>query len=151
MSRAFGARRRRPSATAPLTKSEQMARVRTAHTAPELALRRELWSLGLRYRLHRKLPGKPDLVFGPSRVVVFIDGCFWHSCPDHATYPRTNRAFWSKKLATNIARDRRVDSELRELGWKVVRIWEHSVQQSLEQTARRLARIVRPAFSTTVS
>jgi DNA mismatch endonuclease (patch repair protein) len=68
---------------------------------------------------------RADLVFGPSKVVVFVDGCFWHSCHDHGTLPKNNREWWRQKLATNEERDRRVDRVLTEAGWAVVRVWEH--------------------------
>ena len=102
---------------------------RTRDTAPEMAVRRLLHRRGLRYRVDRPpLPGlrrRADLVFGPSRVAVFIDGCFWHGCPEHGTRPRANSDWWSTKLAANHARDEDTDRLLREAGWQVVRIWEH--------------------------
>jgi len=109
--------------------SERMKRVRRRDTAPELALRRELWSRGLRYRVDRRvlkgLRRKADVAFVGRRVAVFVDGCFWHSCPEHATTPKSNHEFWVQKLARNVERDRETDVRLRELGWTVVRVWEH--------------------------
>jgi DNA mismatch endonuclease (patch repair protein) len=72
---------------------------------------------------------RPDFVFLKSRTAVFVDGCFWHGCPRHATKPKTNRAFWNKKLAGNIARDLRVNRTLRRAGWRVIRIWECQLRQ----------------------
>lgn len=88
---------------------------------------------------HRLQPvfGKPSFVLPKLRVAVFVDGCFWHGCPLHATKPRNNAAFWRRKLAGNRARDRLVNRTLRESGWRVLRIWEH------ELTRRREARLVR--------
>jgi len=98
-------------------------------TKPEMLLRRALWARGLRYRVDRApIPGmrrRADLVFGPSRVAVYVDGCFWHSCPEHATLPKNNREWWREKLAANVRRDRDTDRQLLEAGWQVVRIWEH--------------------------
>jgi DNA mismatch endonuclease, patch repair protein len=98
-------------------------------TPGEMALRRELHRRGLRYRLHAALPGitraRPDIVFVGARVAVFIDGCFWHSCPEHATFPQANAGWWEAKLAANVERDRRHDAELESRGWKVARVWEH--------------------------
>ncbi len=71
--------------------------------------------------------GKPDFIFRPARLAVFVDGCFWHGCPKHCKIPVGNRAFWKKKFAANMARDRRVNQELRNLGWRVIRIWEHDL------------------------
>lgn len=109
-----------------------MSRVRSTDTRTEMRLRQALWAAGLRYRLRSKLPGKPDLVFTGRHIAVFVDGCFWHRCPVHATEPRTNSAFWKEKLDANVARDRRVDAELEQSGWRVLRFWEHDVKHRLE-------------------
>jgi len=96
------------------------------NTAPELALRRALTHLDLRYRLHRRdLPGTPDIAFVAARVAVFVDGCFWHSCPDHAVAPRANSDWWTVKLTANRERDAHNDGALRELGWLPIHVWEH--------------------------
>ena len=76
-----------------------------------------------------QLTVRPDFVFPKQRVAVFVDGCFWHGCPKHATQPKNNRAFWRKKLAGNKARDARVNRALRRAGWRVVRIWEHQLSK----------------------
>jgi DNA mismatch endonuclease (patch repair protein) len=80
---------------------------------------------------------RPDFVFPGLRVAVFVDGCFWHGCPKHATWPKARAAFWRNKILTNITRDRRVNRALRERGWKVLRIWEH------ELAKRNVARLLR--------
>ena len=98
-------------------------------TGPELALRSELHRLGLRFRIHRRpVPGvraTADIVFGPARVAVFVDGCFWHRCPIHATAPKANGEWWAEKLEANVARDRHTDELLEQAGWLVMRVWEH--------------------------
>ncbi|MEU2200619.1 very short patch repair endonuclease [Isoptericola sp. NPDC019482] len=105
---------------------------RTRDTGPELAVRRHLHAMGLRYRVDRApLPGlrrRADIVFGPARVAVFIDGCFWHGCPEHGR-PETkaNPVYWSGKIARNRARDADTDARLAEAGWSVVRVWEHEL------------------------
>lgn len=103
---------------------------RRRDSRPELALRRELHRCGLRFRvdLPIRVPGRlvrPDVVFTRARIAVFVDGCFWHCCPDHGNVPRANSSYWSPKLARNVARDRAVDSVLPANGWQVVRAWEH--------------------------
>ena len=109
--------------------SERMSRVRRRDTAPELELRSELHRRGLRYRVDRRplkgIPSRADLVFGPAKVAVYVDGCFWHSCPEHGTMPRSNEAFWQDKLGRNRERDAAVNEALAAQGWTVVRIWEH--------------------------
>lgn len=98
-------------------------------TGPEKAIRSVLHARGRRFLKHRQvLPGlrcSADVVFFSARVAVFVDGCFWHRCPAHATWPRANREWWERKFAVIVARDRRNDRVLREAGWLVVRIWEH--------------------------
>lgn len=110
--------------------SARMSRQRTRDTAPEVALRRHLHRLGLRYYVDRAplrgLRRKADVVFPRLRIAVYVDGCFWHSCPQHATFPRNNAQWWADKLAGNVARDRDTDRVLRDAGWTVVRIWEHT-------------------------
>jgi DNA mismatch endonuclease (patch repair protein) len=106
-----------------------MRRLRRRDTAPELLLRSELHRRGFRFRIQRPLEfdrrRRADLVFVVARVAVFVDGCFWHACPIHGTMPKANREFWEKKLRANVERDRDTDRRLMELGWTVVRIWEH--------------------------
>jgi DNA mismatch endonuclease (patch repair protein) len=91
-----------------------------------MALRRELHSLGLRFRIqYRGIPGTPDIAFTRARVAVFVDGCFWHQCPEHGVMPKANREWWRAKLEGNTERDRRKDRALLELGWLPVHVWEH--------------------------
>lgn len=117
--------RDRPLASS-LQVSSSMSRQRTTGTEPELAVRRELHRRGLRYRVNvRGLPGCPDIVFTRARIVVQVDGCFWHGCPDHAVAPKANADWWSAKLAANRERDARNDRALSADGWLVVRVWEH--------------------------
>lgn len=121
-----------------------MEHQRQRDTRPELAIRAILWQRGLRYRVdYPPLKGvrrRADLVFTRAKVAVFVDGCFWHSCPDHGTVPKSNREWWMAKLEANRSRDRDTDIRLEESGWTVVRVWEHedpevaanAVVQSLE-------------------
>lgn len=110
----------------------RMSRQRREGTAPELALRQALHSLGLRYRLHRTpLPGlrrKADIVFGPARTAVFVDGCFWHGCPDHGRRRHdVNGWYWPAKIERNRRRDVDTDQRLARAGWLVIRVWEHEL------------------------
>jgi DNA mismatch endonuclease (patch repair protein) len=105
-----------------------MARIRGRNTKPEEILRRLVWARGLRYRLHLRIEScRPDLVFRAPRVAVFVDGCFWHGCPDHYVRPRSRDRFWHRKLVENVERDIRQTAALEEKGWRVCRIWEHRV------------------------
>lgn len=101
---------------------------RNRDTGPEMALRRELHKRGFRFRLHRQVPPArtyADIVFPRQRVAVFVDGCFWHHCPEHFRPSKKNSDYWATKIARNVARDRLNDQLMKESGWTVVRIWEH--------------------------
>ncbi len=102
---------------------------RSRDTSPELALRRLLHAAGLRYRVSTRplaeVRRTADLVFRPALVAVFVDGCFWHGCPDHGSSPKTNSDYWTPKLARNAERDRETDELLDKAGWISVRVWEH--------------------------
>jgi DNA mismatch endonuclease (patch repair protein) len=106
-----------------------MSRAPRRDTAPEILLRKEAHRRGLRYRVDVPLPGmrrrRADMVFGAIEVAVFVDGCFWHSCPEHLSVPKANRDWWVEKLRRNVERDRATDAHLISLGWKVLRFWEH--------------------------
>lgn len=108
-----------------------MSRQASRDTLPELLLRRRLHALGLRYTVHRrpvpKVRRTADIVFSRARVAVFVDGCFWHGCPEHASAPKTNAEWWTTKLARNVERDRETDALLAAAGWSVIRVWEHEL------------------------
>jgi DNA mismatch endonuclease, patch repair protein len=89
------------------------------------------------WRRNQKLPGKPDFVFRRERLAVFVDGCFWHGCRWHCRMPHSNRIYWRRKISRNIARDRLIRDRLRSCGWKVVRVWEHSLRLP-DSVARRI-------------
>lgn len=126
------------------TRRRIMQANRPRDTSPELALRRRLHAAGLRYRVAvRPIPGlrrTADLVFRPVKVAVFVDGCFWHSCPEHGTTPATNTDYWGPKLSRNTDRDRETDQALATAGWLSVRVWEH---EDPDEAARRVAMLVR--------
>lgn len=117
-------------------------------TKPELALRRRLHGMGLRYRVDRQvidgLRRRADLVFAGPRVAVFVDGCFWHLCPEHGNLPKSNHDWWRDKLEANVARDRDTDDRLAEAGWTVLRVWEHELRREPDAAAARVEEVVRP-------
>jgi DNA mismatch endonuclease (patch repair protein) len=124
--------------------SRRMSASKRRDTAPEMALRRELHARGLRYRVAYPVPGQRrrtiDVAFTRVKVAVFVDGCYWHGCPQHGTRPRSNADWWSAKFAANQSRDRDTDRLLRELGWTVVRVWEHEYSDA---AADRVEKVVR--------
>lgn len=121
----------------------RMQSVRQQNTSAESAVRRELHARGLRYRVQVPVLTKPrrvaDVAFSRLRVAVFVDGCFWHGCPKHATWPKQNAEFWRSKIKANMARDADTDVRLRAAGWKVIRAWAH---EPPPRVAARVAAIV---------
>lgn len=124
-------------------RSEVMSRIRSrGNKDTELELVKVFRASGITgWRRHQPVFGKPDFVFRKLRLAVFVDGCFWHGCPQHATEPRTNAAFWRRKFAANKARDLLVNRTLRKSGWRVVRIWEHELKQIPVHRALRKLRM----------
>ena len=134
----------RPPASSPEVRRRMQA-VRRRDTVLEMRLRSALHRMGFRYRVDRSpLPGqkrRADLVFPTERIAVYVDGCFWHGCPIHATWPKTNADWWRAKLEANRARDASTDAQLRDHGWTVVRVWGHEpVQDAVERVADEVRR-----------
>lgn len=133
-----------PGASTP-DASRRMSVARRKDTKPELDLRRILHARGLRYRVTHPVPGRPrrtmDVAFTRAKVAVFIDGCFWHGCPEHATQPRANAAWWARKLQMNVDRDAETNQVLIGQGWSVLRFWEHERPTTM---ADAIEAIVRP-------
>lgn len=127
----------------PEKRSYNMSRISGRNTIPELVLRKALWGKGLRYRLSVKLPGRPDLTFRKAKVVVFVDGCFWHACPRHLTWPKNNADFWRQKILGNAARDKLITRKLKESGWRVIRFWEHDIAHHPRKCVNRVVNAVR--------
>jgi len=125
-------------------RSENMRRIRSKNTLPELAVRRIVSALGYRYRLHgERLPGKPDLVFAGRRKAIFVHGCFWHQhrgCID-SHLPKSNRAYWKPKLQRNKQRDVSNKRQLTRLGWRYLVLWECQVKKT-EAVSKRVARFL---------
>ncbi|MGW3102501.1 very short patch repair endonuclease [Streptomyces sp. NPDC001100] len=114
-----------------------MSRQSSRDTAPEVAVRRLLHAEGLRYRVNVPVPGMPrrtiDIAFPKAKIAIFMDGCFWHGCPLHATQPKSNAEWWRAKLDKNMARDVETTEHLRAAGWSVHRFWEHESAQDVAQ------------------
>lgn len=128
--------------------SHRMAKVRQKGTDAEVALRREMFRIGLRYRVDYVVLKKPrriaDIAFPGRRIAIFVDGCFWHGCPEHATWPKRNAEFWRQKIEANRQRDAETTELLRSLGWTVLRFWSH---QSPAEAAKTVAHMVAMADS----
>ena len=122
---------------------------RSTETEPERILRSALWEAGLRgYRKNvRKLPGSPDIVFGPLKLAVFVNGCYWHRCPKctRNIHPKTNSKYWKTKFKGNVARDKRNTKALREMGYRVIVVWECELKKDPRAAIQRVCKIVRAA------
>lgn len=114
-------------------------------TKPELRLRSALHARGLRYFVDRApvdgIRRRADILFPRKKIAVFVDGCFWHGCPDHFTVSKTNPDYWAAKVEVNRRRDRETDALLEDLGWQVIRVWEH---EDVRNAAERIVEAVRP-------
>jgi len=130
-------------------RSQVMSRIRSTNTRPEVTLRRALWESGLRYRIHY---GKEriDIAFPSKRIAIFVDGCFWHRCPQHGVLPKSNKAYWTPKLKNNVARSIAKDERLRRDGWTVFHFWEHEIDRP-EKIVRKVIRGKPTAPAKTVS
>lgn len=123
--------------------SRRMAQVRQKGTDAELAVRRAVYRLGLRYRIDYEVLRKPrrvaDIAFPGRKIAIFVDGCFWHGCPEHGTWPKRNAEFWRQKIKANQRRDEDTNERLTSLGWTVLRFWAH---ESPVKAANAIARAV---------
>lgn len=138
-----------PESGYPMPRSQAVTKTMQGNKAkdskPELLLRKALWQAGVRgYRLHIKdLPGKPDLVFTAKKLVVFVHGCYWHSCPICAiARPRHNASYWSEKLAGNTRRDILNAERLADLGWRVHTIWECQTKVSIQEAVQQIKKLL---------
>lgn len=123
----------------PEQRKKNMSRIRGKNTSPEMKLRKLLWQNGIRgYRIHYNLPGKPDIVFTRKKLIIFVDGCFWHKCPLCFKPPATHAEFWEEKIQKNVERDKRVNEELEKTGWIVLRIWEHEIRKSPDAVLEKI-------------
>jgi DNA mismatch endonuclease (patch repair protein) len=132
----------------PLQRSRCMSKIRSKNTKPELALRRALFARGLRFRTRMPLLGRPDIIFTKAKLVVFVDGCFWHGCPIHGTMPKSNQDYWSAKLARNRARDAETTAALEREGWCVLRHWAHEIAEDAAGVAEVIQQRWRERVST---
>lgn len=125
-------------------RSRIMRAVKGRDTGPEMIVRKLAHGMGYRFRLHRAdLPGKPDLAFPSRRAVIFVNGCFWHghACKRGARVPKTNRAYWTKKIERNVTRDSETLARLKAMGWRALVVWECEIANR-ERTARALRRFL---------
>ena len=124
----------------PAQRKLNMSRIRAKNTIPEVKLRKMLFAEGIRgYRIHYNLPGKPDIVFTKKKTAIFIDGCFWHKCPVCFQEPETRKEFWMKKIRSNVERDKKINKQLKNEGWTVLRFWEHDVRKNPDAVVKKIS------------
>lgn len=130
----------------PLQRHRNMQHIRSSNTKPEIMLRKALWHIGIRYRKnYSKLPGKPDIALTKQKIVIFIDGDFWHA-RGHQDHPgeqvNSNKEYWQKKLSRNVEHDKEVNDELTELGWVVLRFWESDIKKDLSAIIQKIKQFI---------
>ncbi len=127
---------------------EIMSKIKSKNTKLEIEFRKKLWNKNLKYRLHYKISGKPDLVFVSKKIAVFVDSCFWHKCPKHFRQPKSRLAYWKPKIERNTTRDKKVNEMLKNEGWKVLRFWEHEIKKNPERCVKKIENALkrRPLF-----
>jgi DNA mismatch endonuclease (patch repair protein) len=127
----------------PDQRKKNMSHIRGKNTGPETRLRKLLWSHGVKgYRIHYNLPGKPDIVLTKKKIAIFVDGCFWHKCPFCFQEPETRKEFWMKKIQSNVDRDKRVNKQLKDDGWTILRFWEHDVRKNPDAIVKKVSEII---------
>lgn len=120
-------------------RSEIMSKVRNKDSKIEILFRKEIWKEGFRYRKNpANYFGKPDLVLKKYKTVIFVDSCFWHGCKRHCELPKTRKKFWENKISGTIKRDKKVNLHYKKKGWKTIRVWEHSINKTLDDSVNRV-------------
>lgn len=124
-------------------RSKNMKAIRSTGSTLESKVTKELWNRGFRFRKNvKKLMGKPDIAIQKYKIVIFLDSCFWHSCPVHGNAPTTNVEYWKKKLKRNVDRDNTVNDYYSGKGWNIMRVWEHEVKNDFEGTLDKISNFI---------
>lgn len=124
-------------------RSKNMKAIRSKNTKMEVLVSKYLWNNGIRFRKNVKnLFGKPDIAIKKYKVVIFLDSCFWHKCPEHFIKPSSNIKFWEDKIAANVARDFKVNEYYKNKGWHVLRIWEHEIKKDFDNTMVKIIKFI---------
>ena len=132
-------------------RSYNMSQIKGKNTKPEIRLRKELLSKGLKgYRIHKNITGKPDIIFPKQKIAIFIDGCFWHRCPVCYKEPKTNSKFWSEKIESNKLRDKKINVQLKKKGWRVLRFWEHEIKKDVSGCADKIKKVISQTTPTVI-
>lgn len=127
----------------PKKRSQIMSKIKSKNTKLENKIISDLWKRGFRFRRNvASLTGKPDIAIKKYKIVIFIDSCFWHGCPQHCRMPSSNRTYWEKKIKRNKERDREVTNFYKEKGWHILRIWEHELKNDYENILNKIEKFI---------
>lgn len=128
----------------PEQRNKNMKAIKSSHTKMEDQIFRALWSMGLRFRRNVKgLPGKPDIAIKKYKIVIFLDSCFWHKCPEHFKKPKSNTAYWEPKIENNVTRDINITQYYTTNNWHILRVWEHDYKKELNNTVIKIAYFIK--------
>lgn len=123
----------------PAQRNKNMRAIKSSHTKMEDQICHALWNKGLRFRRNvKELPGKPDIAIKKYKVVIFLDSCFWHKCPEHFKKPKSNIMYWEPKIQNNVNRDIKINKYYTDKKWRVLRIWEHEYKENFQNTVNKI-------------
>lgn len=131
----------------PEQRHKNMSHIKSTNTKIEKDITKALWNLGYRFRKNAKsLPGKPDIAIKKHKVVIFLDSCFWHKCPEHFKKPKSNLEYWEPKIKRNIERDAEINSYYQQKNWHILRIWEHEVKKDFNNTLEKIKNFIESCY-----
>lgn len=127
----------------PEQRHKNMTHIKSTNTKIEKDITKALWNLGYRFRKNVKgLPGKPDIAIKKYKIVIFLDSCFWHKCPEHFKKPKSNLEYWEPKIKRNVERDAEINSYYQQKNWHILRIWEHEVKKDFDNTLLKIRNFI---------
>lgn len=127
----------------PEQRHKNMTHIKSTNTKIEKDITKALWNLGYRFRKNVKgLPGKPDIAIKKHKVVIFLDSCFWHKCPEHFKKPKSNLEYWEPKIKRNVERDAEINRYYQNKNWHILRIWEHEVKKDFDNTLAKISKFI---------
>lgn len=127
----------------PEQRHKNMTHIKSTNTKIEKDITKALWNLGYRFRKNVKgLPGKPDIAIKKYKIVIFLDSCFWHKCPEHFKKPKSNLEYWEPKIKRNVERDAEINRYYQNKNWHILRIWEHEVKKDFDNTLAKISKFI---------
>lgn len=131
----------------PEQRHKNMTHIKSTNTKIEKDITKALWNLGYRFRKNVKgLPGKPDIAIKKYKIVIFLDSCFWHKCPEHFKKPKSNLEYWEPKIKRNVERDAEIKRYYQQKNWHILRIWEHEVKKDFDNTLSKIKNFIESCY-----